>query len=164
MNIASLPPTEELIPHRGLSLLIDRVADHSERATTCLVDLANQAWMKQDDGRVANWLTVEYMAQCIAVHESIRAWIEGRQPDLGLLAAVSGLKLYEPTLAPGQILRVRAERLRGSRAVKAFTHNCGVFAEDGKTVAEGRITVALKIPGVQTSPRGTPPTQERAVG
>jgi len=152
MNVASLPPLEELIPHRGISLLIDRVIDYDGKTTTCQVTLEKQRWLKQGDGSLPNWLVVEYMAQCIAVHESIRAWLEGRRPDFGLLAAVSGLKIHEPVLAPGRTLRVRAERLRGSRTVKAFTHACVVFGENDETVAEGRLTVALKIRGLKTSP------------
>ena len=160
MNVASLPPLEELIPHRGVSLLIDRVIAYDGKATTCLVDLEKQTWMKQADGSLPNWLVVEYMAQCMAVHEAILAWLEGRRPDLGLLAAVSDLKIHEPILAPGQTLRVRATRLRGSRAVKAFTHGCHAFGENKETIAEGRITVALKIPELEASPEKRPnPTE-----
>ena len=149
MNVASLPSLEELIPHSGISLLLDRLLDYDGTTTTCLVDVGKQRWMKNTDGSVPSWLTLEYMAQCMAVHESIQAWLEGRRPDLGLLAAVADIQVHAPVLEPGRKFRVRATRLRGSPELKAFTHACDVFGEDDEPIAEGRITVALEIPALE---------------
>ena len=54
MNIADLPPLEELVPHRGMSLLLNRVLAYDGTKTTCSIGLEDQAWLKNADGRIAN--------------------------------------------------------------------------------------------------------------
>lgn len=150
MNIATFPPLEELLPHRGESLLLDRLLAYDETTTTCSVGLKQQRWLKNFDGSVSNWLTIEYMAQAVAVHESIKAWLAGRSTDVGLLAAISNFQVRVPLLDLDRPLRTRVGRLRGSRELKAFTHICSVFDEEETPIAEARITVAISF--VESAP------------
>ncbi|MED5261138.1 MAG: hypothetical protein VX574_01885 [Myxococcota bacterium] len=146
MNIADLPPLQELLPHRGMSLLLDQVLAHDGAKTTCSIGLKDQVWLKNADGRIANCLTLEYMAQCVAAHESIRAWLAGHPADIGMIAAVSDMQVHVPVLEPNQKLRVSSAHIRGNRKLRAFRHACSVFDENDATVAESRITIALGTP------------------
>ena len=146
MNIADLPPLEELVPHRGMSRLLHRVLAYDGMETTCSIGLEDQAWLKNADGRIANWLTVEYMAQCVAAHESITAWLAGYPADIGMIAAVSDMRVRATLLEPNQGLRVSSTHIRGNRKLRAFSHACSVFDDNDEVVAEGRLTIALGIP------------------
>ncbi len=146
MNTQDLPPLEELVPHRGTSLLLDRVLSYDGTKTACSIGLENQAWLKNADGRIANWLTLEYMAQCVAAHESITAWLAGEPADVGMIAAVSDMRIHVPVLEPTQKLYASSVHIRGNRKIGAFGHACSVFDENDALVAESRITIALGTP------------------
>ncbi len=87
MDVTELPDLSELIPHRGEVLLLDSVLKHDVESTTARVAVDRQTWLKSENGSIAGWVALEYMAQCIAAHEGIRAHLEGRPPVRGSLAA-----------------------------------------------------------------------------
>jgi predicted hotdog family 3-hydroxylacyl-ACP dehydratase len=143
MKFTDLPPLNELIPHRGDSLFIDRVVEHHETGTTCTINLDGQYWLKRPDGRVPGWLAVEYMAQCMTVHESIRSRVLGHPRESGMLVAVFNLKLYVSYFEPGLALRARSIPLRGGVGLRVFSHSGVIFAEEKRPLAEARLTIAL---------------------
>ena len=106
MNVNDLPPVSELLPHQGKVLLLDRVLEHDAQSTTTRVSIERQTWLKRDDGSVASWVALEYMAQCIAAHEGIRAHLRGVPPFRGSLAAAVGVRLYRSYFEAGEFLRV----------------------------------------------------------
>ncbi len=140
-------PIEQLIPHHGASVLLDHVIAHDAESTTAEVIVGNQSWLRQSDGSVASWLAIEYMAQCVAAHESLCAHAKGRTVPLGFLVGVTGLRLGVSHFGAGEQLRVRVQRIRGRSGLGALSHACAIFTgnEDGDTapVAEGRLTIVL---------------------
>ncbi len=145
---AEFPPVEELIPHRGDVLLVDRVLDHDSESTTTLVDVSRQRWLKREDGSVASWLAMEYMAQSVAVHEGLLARAERRELPRGFLVSALGLELHTAGFAASQRLRVRVQRVRGRPGLGVLSHRCSVSSDetgDGATVlAEGRLCVSVQ--------------------
>ena len=153
------PAIEELIPHRGPVVLLDRILRHDSTSTDAQVSVADQRWLKRDDGSVASWLAVEYMAQCVAAHEGLIALEEGRPPPSGFLVGVTGLRLEAFEFASDARLRVSSRRVRGRPALGALSHQCRLALEDfgeensganpngeatGRLLAEGRFIVSVR--------------------
>ena len=133
------PTIEELIPHRGPVVLLARIVGHDGESTDAEVSIAGQRWLTREDGSVASWLAVEYMAQCVAAHEGLLAHYEGRPPPSGFLVGVTGLTLKAEEYATDVRLRVSARRLRGRPSLGALSHQCRLELEprvDGGRVAE----------------------------
>ena len=94
------PPIEELMPHRGPVVLLDRVLRHEKDETDSLIVVSSQRWLTRPDGTVANWLTVEYMAQGLAAHEGLIA-LEQERHVIGL-----GMGLAHTVLHVSRHLRI----------------------------------------------------------
>lgn len=136
------------MPHRGRILLLDRVLSHDSDRTDARVCIATQRWLKRDDGSVAGWLALEYMAQCLAAHEGILALEEGRSPPKGFLVAATGLRLYAAHFGADAQLRVRSRRVRGRLGLGILSHQCTLHVEcrpggEGALLAEGRLSVSI---------------------
>lgn len=155
MATAELPPVSELVPHRGEVLLLDRVLEHADASTAVRVVVDRRAWLRSDDGSVPAWIAVEYMAQCIAAHEGIRARLEGRPPVRGSLAAAMGVRLHRDSFQPGEWLRVETRRVRGRPGLGVLSHFCTVHQEveagGGPLLVEGRLSIS--IPRLRSSAR-----------
>jgi len=138
-----------LIPHQGNSLLLDQILEHDATATICSVDFLNQRWLKNPDRSVSSWLAVEYMAQCMTVHESLRAQTEHLPRETGMLIALSNLHLRTRYFDAGQQLRVKTEPSRGRIGLRVFSHVCRVFEDESEPLAQARLTIALERPAAQ---------------
>lgn len=149
------PPIKALMPHRGPVLLLDRVLSHDHHETTSLIRVDAQRFLTRDDGSVASWVSVEYMAQGVAAHEGLLAYYEGRPLPLGFLVAVNKLRLHEDAFKSDAHILVRARRVRGRPEMGALSHRCSLhlvdaahvaadeISEAGAPVAEGRISVSI---------------------
>jgi predicted hotdog family 3-hydroxylacyl-ACP dehydratase len=150
MNVNDLPPIRELLPHQGKVLLLDRVLEHDPESTTTRVSIERQTWLKREDGSVASWVALEYMAQCIAAHEGIRAHLSGSRPVPGSLAAVVGVRLYRSYFRAGEVLRVRTRLVRGRPGLGVLSHFCTVHEDrptgEGQLLVEGRLSIAIPKP------------------
>jgi predicted hotdog family 3-hydroxylacyl-ACP dehydratase len=87
------------------------------------------------------------MAQCIAAHEGIRAYLEGRPPVRGSLAAAVGVRFHRICFEPGEFLRVRTRWVRGRRGLGVLSHFCTIHedgeAREGRLLAEGRLSISI---------------------
>ena len=155
------PSIETLMPHRGPVLLLDRVIQHDSNVTTSLIRVDRQRFLTRDDGSVASWVSVEYLAQGVAAHEGLLAYYDGRPLPLGFLVAVNQLVLHEDAYKSDARLMVRALRVRGRPEMGALSHQCtlhlvgetfgegrGDAFDEGALVAEGRISVSIPRPSV----------------
>ncbi len=150
MNVNDLPPVSELLPHQGKVLLLDRVLEHDPESTTTRVFIERQTWLKREDGSVTSWVALEYMAQCIATHEGIRAYLRGVPPVRGSLAAAVGVRLYRSYFRAGEVLRVRTRLVLGRPGLGVLSHFCTVHEDrptgDGQLLVEGRLSIAIPKP------------------
>ena len=151
MTDVEAPPIEELIPHRGESILLDRVIDHDRESTTAVAVVGGHRWLRQPDGSVAAWLAIEYMAQCVAAHEGMLARADGRTLPLGFLVGATGLRLGASRFRGDEQLRVRVRRIRGRPGLGVLAHACAIFIEsddpndpNGEPVAEGRLSIVVE--------------------
>ena len=154
MDGTELPPIGDLVPHRGALLLLDCVLQHEIEQTTTRVVVDRQTWLTDRDGSVASWLALEYMAQCVAVHEGIRAHLEGRPPVRGALAAARGVRMHRSCFEPGDVLEVRTRPVGGRPGLGVLAHFCTICergaAKEGKLIVEGRLSISVPRPGEPT--------------
>jgi predicted hotdog family 3-hydroxylacyl-ACP dehydratase len=149
----ALPPVSEILPHHGRAALLDRVESHDAEETCCAVEIDGSAWLHRAEGTVPAWVGMEYMAQCIAAHEGCIAYREGRTLEPGFLVRARRVRFHHPAYRPGEVLRVRARRLRGRPKLRAMAFACEIRIGTDPTApvaAEAELTVALEPhPGPQ---------------
>jgi predicted hotdog family 3-hydroxylacyl-ACP dehydratase len=157
MSAAELPPIEDLVPHRGESLLVDSVLEHDHESTLVCVVVGSQKFLEKADSTIAPWVAIEYMSQCIAAHESLLAEEGSGPPTPGFLTAAVGVRLHRSRFEAGERLRVRTRRARGRLGLGVFSHFCTVHEErdgmEGRLLVEGRLTIA--VPRSEPTPRTT---------
>jgi predicted hotdog family 3-hydroxylacyl-ACP dehydratase len=159
MSTADLPPIEGLIPHRGESLLLDRVLEHDEESTSARVVVGSTKFLERTDGTTAPWAALEYMSQCIAVRESLLATGDGGSRIPGYLTAAVGLRLHRSHFEAGEHLRVTTRRTRGRLGLGVFSHFCTIHLEsksgEESLLAEGRLTISVPKPARNVDPAAT---------
>ena len=148
MSEVSAFEIEWLIPHRGQSVLLDRIIDHDGESTTTGIVVGAKPWLERENGSVAPWLSVEYMAQSIAAHEGILARAEGRELPLGFLVSVLDLQIRCASLQQGEFLEVHTVRVRGRPELGVLSHRCALFrpavgGAEREALAEGRLSISI---------------------
>jgi predicted hotdog family 3-hydroxylacyl-ACP dehydratase len=133
------PPVAEVLPHRDRMVLLTRVLAHERAGTSCAVAIDEQHLFRADDGSIASWIGVEYMAQCVAAHAGLMGRSLQRAPRVGYLVSSRRLRFHVPRFEPGQTLRVSAAQVwGGEQGMVSF--QCRI--EDhgsGTLLAEGRL-------------------------
>jgi predicted hotdog family 3-hydroxylacyl-ACP dehydratase len=151
MSAAELPPIEDLVPHRGESLLLDCVLEYDDESTLARVVVGSQKCLEKADGTIAPWVALEYMSQCIAAHESLLAEDGSGSPTPGYLTAAVGVRLHRSRFEVGECLRVRTRRARGRLGLGVLSHFCTVHEEndgvEGRLLVEGRLTISIPKSG-----------------
>jgi predicted hotdog family 3-hydroxylacyl-ACP dehydratase len=154
MSHPDYPPVIELVPHRDTVLLLDRVLEHDANSTVTRVDVGAQRWMKRDDGGVAPWLAIEYMAQCIAAHAGLAARADGNLPRIGFLLGTRRAVFHCDRFEPGTTLRASAERTWGGEE-GMVSFECRLEDSDsGALLAEARLNCYLPREGEELGGRG----------
>lgn len=82
---AILPPIEDILPHRGSMLLLDRVIDADAENAWTEYTPRREAWYADPDGNMPAWIGIELMAQAVAAQVSLLKRREGLPLKLGAL-------------------------------------------------------------------------------
>ena len=135
-----------LIPHAGRMVLLDSVATWSVEAITCRATSHLRADNPlRRNGRLAALCGIEYALQAAALHGAL---LGGERQPPGYLAS---LRLH--SLAPGPIddpafgvLLAQARREHGD--ANGLIYGIGLWAEDGRTLLDGRATIILRAPAM----------------
>jgi len=147
MKSAEFPPIDQLIQHRGKVLLLDDVIEHDDRHTVTRVDLSKKKWLQRSDGTTPGWIGLEYMAQCIAVHEGLYSHRHDRDLYGGFLISVRDLEIHVKEFAADLQLSVHARPIRGRPGLGVLSHECSIYSatEDsrGPLLARGRLSIFI---------------------
>ncbi|MFI5315841.1 MAG: hypothetical protein ACHQ6T_09075 [Myxococcota bacterium] len=138
MSDGELPALTALVPHRAPMLLLSRVLSHADGVTVCAVDATGAELFRDADGRVPAWVSLEYMAQCVAAHGGLLDLEPGAEPRPGLLVGAKRVEFHREAFSPDESLEVSARIL--SRVGKLASLACEVRA-GGELVAEGTLSV-----------------------
>lgn len=105
---AAFPPIEELLPHRGAMLLLDRVFSGDERSIVAEATVPEAAWYLDEHGGMPAWIGIELMAQAIAAHASLQGRLKGKPPKRGVLLGCRTYRASMSRAAAGALLKVSA--------------------------------------------------------
>ncbi|MFN2644711.1 MAG: beta-hydroxyacyl-ACP dehydratase [Burkholderiales bacterium] len=135
---SSAPPVEEILPHRGGMLLIERVlgwdAEHAAVAATPRGD----AWYAER-GAMPSWIGIELMAQAIAAHVGLVARTRGEPPRRGVLLGTRQFRSSETHFAAGVQLHVMARvSYRDESGLASYD---AIIERAGTQIATANVTV-----------------------
>lgn len=133
---------ESLAPHRGPMLLLDALVEHGEDHAVCSVEITDGARFVVD-GQLPTVVTLEYMAQCIAVFAGLSS---GTGPRVGYLVGVRELNLAVDALTVGDLLSVRIKRVWSSDISGSFA---GQVERRGEVVADAKLSVYVPPEGAE---------------
>ncbi len=124
------PPIEELLPHRGTMLLLDRVVDFSGDSLAAEYTPQARAWYADDTGSMPGWVGIELMAQAIAAHVALNKRQAGLPPKMGALLGTRSYTMSSLASFPaGQCLRVHVqESFRDESGLAAY--DCRIDGND----------------------------------
>jgi predicted hotdog family 3-hydroxylacyl-ACP dehydratase len=125
---------EELVPHTGKMVLLNRVIEFDEENMVAEVIVRDDG-LFGDSNTVPAWLGIEYMAQTIAALGGMKRRLAGKPLNVGFLLGTRRYECNVGTFAVGSVLIVSVKRLVEDQGL-------GVF--DCRITAEG-ISVAAKL-------------------
>lgn len=105
-DLIPIPPIEELIPHRGTMLLLDRVISFENASTTAEYTPHDDAWYADDQGNMPAWIGIELMAQTVASHVGLLKRHEDAPPKQGALLGTRSYRSSVPFFAANEALHI----------------------------------------------------------
>ena len=117
---------EELVPHSGKMVLLDRVIEFDEENMVAELIVRDDG-LFGDGNTVPALLGIEYMAQTIAAFGGIKRRLAGRPLDLGFLLGTRRYVCNVGTFAVGSVLTVSVKRLVEDQELGVF--DCHITAE-----------------------------------
>jgi predicted hotdog family 3-hydroxylacyl-ACP dehydratase len=136
---AAFPPIEELLPHRGTMLLLDRVLECSAHSASAEYAPRSDAWYADANGDMPSWIGIELMAQTVAVHAGLIKRREGVAPKQGALLGTRRYASIRPAFAASRALRIEATLIY-SDGSGFCAYECGIAA-DGEDLASATLKV-----------------------
>ena len=117
---------EELVPHTGRMMLLNRVIEFDEENMVAEVIVRDDG-LFGDGSTVPAWLGIEYMAQTIAALGGMKRRLAGKPLNLGFLL---GTRRYDCNLdifPVGSVLTVSVKQLVEDQGLGVF--DCRITAE-----------------------------------
>jgi predicted hotdog family 3-hydroxylacyl-ACP dehydratase len=117
---------EELVPHSGKMVLLNRVIEFDEESMVAEVIVRDDG-MFGDGNAVPAWLGVEYMAQTIAALGGMKRRLAGKPLNLGFLLGTRRYDCNVPLFDVGSVLTVSVKRLLEDQGLGVF--ECRITAD-----------------------------------
>jgi predicted hotdog family 3-hydroxylacyl-ACP dehydratase len=113
------PPIEQLVPHKPPMILIDRMIEATDMASTCEVTITPQTLFIESAG-VPAFVGLEYMAQAVAAYGGYKAYLAGEPIGPGFLLSTPQLKTYCQFFHCGQTLQIQVTHIWGNHELMQF--------------------------------------------
>ncbi|MDD2659518.1 MAG: 3-hydroxylacyl-ACP dehydratase [Methylococcales bacterium] len=117
---------EDLLPHSGIMVLVNRVIEFDEENMVTEVIVRDDG-LFGDGNTVPAWLGIEYMAQTIAALGGMKRRLAGEPLNLGFLLGTRRYVCNVGTFAVGSILSVSIKQLVEDQGLGVF--DCRISAE-----------------------------------
>jgi len=135
----TLPPIEDLLPHRGTMLLLDRVVEFADDAVVAEYAPRADAWYADGSGNMPGWFGIELMAQAVAAHVALLKRQAGLPVKRGALLGTRAYRANAASFASGRVLEVRArEVFRDESGLAGY--ECAI-AQGGAALADAVLKV-----------------------
>lgn len=136
---AFLPPIENLLPHRGTMLLLDRMLAFDAETATAEYAPRRDAWYADASGDMPAWIGIELMAQTIAAHVGLQKRSAGCPPKQGALLGTRRYSATQPAFVAGQPLHIRTKMIyRDASGLGAY--DCSITS-GGEELASATLKV-----------------------
>lgn len=138
---------DELVPHTGKMLLLDRINcfDLDEITIESQVDVSESCMFYNDDVQgVPSYVAFEYMAQSISALSGIYGRSRGMKPKEGFIMSVSNCKSDIPVFKNGEVVTIRVKQTM--RVDMAVTFEGKAFVGDSLAVSATLCTVEVDDP------------------
>ena len=134
----ALPPIDELLPHRGGMLLVERVLGWREDWVSVSATPQRGTWYAEANG-MPSWIGIELIAQAISAYVGLTARRRGEPPKKGVLLGTRAYRATRSWFPFGAPLTIDAAlSFRDASGLGAFD---GSIALAGATVAKAAVTV-----------------------
>lgn len=144
---------EEILPHRGSMLLLDRVLDFDAESATAEYTPRSDAWYADSAGNMPAWIGIELMAQAVAAHVGLLKRCSGALPKQGALLGTRRYSSAQPAFSAGKPLLMRTKMIyRDASGLGAY--DCSIMV-DGREVA-GAILKVFEPDNFQSFLQGAP--------
>ena len=117
---------EELLPHSGKMVLLNRVIEFDEEYMVAEVIVRDDG-LFGDGKTVPAWLGIEYMAQTIAALGGMKRRLAGKSLNLGFLLGTRRYDCNVEIFPVGSVLTVSVKRLVEDQGLGVF--DCRITAE-----------------------------------
>lgn len=139
---------DELVPHTGKMLLLDRVVRHDLENDVSIeteVDIdENSMFYNAEEQGVPSYVAFEYMAQSISALSGIYGRSIGQKPKEGFIMSVSNCKADVPVFRAGDVVNIRVKQTM--RVDMAVTFEGHVYVGDKLAVSASLCTVEVDDP------------------
>ena len=146
--MSAYPPIEELVPHAGEMVLLEELLEWSAgRARTRLQIREGAPFVCA--GTVESVVTIEYMAQAVAVCLGYEALLGGGGVRVGMIIGCKRFEAHADRLYVGDLLEVEVKCVQGNEALSHFE---GKVLRGGAPFSEALLTLfhAEALPGART--------------
>lgn len=133
------PPTAELLPHAGRSVLIDMVLEDTQDSIRVSARVTPKNPYFVPGLGLPVWVGIELMAQAIAAHAGLAARRERRPPRAGMLLGTRRFEAGAAYFPEGAALEVCAQRDFGDDGGLAACA-CTILS-DGQVLAKATIII-----------------------
>jgi predicted hotdog family 3-hydroxylacyl-ACP dehydratase len=104
----TFPPIEELLPHRGTMLLLDRITNFDTETIYSEYTPRAHAWYCDERGHMPAWIGIELMAQTIAAQVGLVKRSQAAPPKQGVLLGTRSYAATQPFFMVGQTLCIQS--------------------------------------------------------
>lgn len=125
---------DELLPHSGESILIDRVLTFNDQVIRCETTVKENGRYTKN-GRVSAIVCLEWMAQTVGAFAGLKRKLLHQDIQNGFLLSCRSFELEVSQLAINDVFEIQADALRyGKNALGSFS--CAVF-RNNERIASG---------------------------
>ncbi|HVZ99881.1 MAG TPA: hypothetical protein VG841_06160 [Caulobacterales bacterium] len=137
--MSAFPPVEELVPHAGGMLLIDRIIAQEGETVRGEVEISPQSLFFEAGRGVPGYVGFELMAQTISAYDGLKRRRNGKPPKIGFLVGCRSYRCVKPFFAAGEKLVIEVTSLLGEEGMASF--DCKISSPDGAEMAKAVINV-----------------------
>jgi predicted hotdog family 3-hydroxylacyl-ACP dehydratase len=103
-----LPPVEDVLPHRGNMLFIDRLIEFNNESLIAEYSPKSDTWYADAEGNMPAWIGLELMAQAVAAHVGVLKRSEGKPQKNGVLVGTRRYSATAPIFTANIQLQIHA--------------------------------------------------------
>jgi predicted hotdog family 3-hydroxylacyl-ACP dehydratase len=119
-------PVEELVPHAGKMMLLNRVIEFEPETMVAEV-IVGSGGLFEESCAVPAWVGIEYMAQTVAALGGMKRRLAGKPITLGFLLGTRRYECNVDNFSVGTILTVSVRRVMQDQGLGVF--DCRIAGE-----------------------------------